>query len=270
MELNLHSLCAHNRLLQASSRRPGSAFKSVLQTGPSVKSPKNLYHRITAESPAATSQDCRSLTLDRRALLTAGASLALGLAVSPSLAGDELIPFEDASDKFKISVPEGWVAAQGAAPGNKGFSGATGTRRALAWYPEGGTDTNVTVLVTNVGADYTALGSFGSADSFGENLIASLDRSFLLRGGFNRPQSVQKAKLLDAKSRSGMYFLEYTVQKPEETEPRHFLSAVALGFNGRYNRFYTLTAQCPEADVPTYRSTLEGVINSFRPPAPAI
>lgn len=44
---------------------------------------------------------------------------------------------------------------------------------------------------------------------------------------------VQKAKLLDAKSRSGMYFLEYTVQKPEETEPRHFLSAVALGFNGR-------------------------------------
>lgn len=38
----------------------------------------------------------------------------------------------------------------------------------------------------------------------------------------------------------------------------------------RYNRFYTLTAQCPEADVPTYRSTLEGVINSFRPPAPAV
>ncbi len=61
----------------------------------------------------------------------------------------------------------------------------------LCRYPEGGTDTNVTVLVTNVGADYTALGSFGSADSFGENLIASLDRSFLLRGGMNRPRSVQ-------------------------------------------------------------------------------
>ncbi len=47
---------------------------------------------------------------------------------------------------------------------------------------------------------------------------------------------VQRAKLLDAKSRSGMYFLEYTVQKPEETEPRHFLSAVALGCNGRWVR----------------------------------
>ncbi len=45
--------------------------------------------------------------------------------------------------------------------------------------------------------------------------------------------AAQRAKLLDAKSRSGMYFLEYTVQKPEETDPRHFLSAVALGFNGR-------------------------------------
>ncbi len=41
------------------------------------------------------------------------------------------------------------------------------------------------------GADYTALGSFGDAQQFGENLVASLDRSFLLRSGFNRPKSVQ-------------------------------------------------------------------------------
>ena len=27
----------------------------------------------------------------------------------------------------------GWVAAQGAAAGNKGFTGASGSRRALAW-----------------------------------------------------------------------------------------------------------------------------------------
>ena len=41
------------------------------------------------------------------------------------------------------------------------------------------------------GADYTSMGSFGNAESFGENLVASLDRSFLLRTGFNRPRSVQ-------------------------------------------------------------------------------
>ena len=44
---------------------------------------------------------------------------------------------------------------------------------------------------------------------------------------------LQKARLLDAKTKSGMYMLEYTVQKPEEDEPRHFLSAVSLGYNGR-------------------------------------
>jgi hypothetical protein len=35
------------------------------------------------------------------------------------------------------------------------------------------------------------MGSFGNAESFGENLVASLDRTFLLRSGFNRPKSVQ-------------------------------------------------------------------------------
>jgi len=43
----------------------------------------------------------------------------------------------------------------------------------------------------------------------------------------------QRAKLLDARERDRKYLLEYTVQKPEEDEPRHFLSAVSLGFNGR-------------------------------------
>ncbi len=44
---------------------------------------------------------------------------------------------------------------------------------------------------------------------------------------------MQRARLLDAKSKTGMYMLEYTVQKPEEDEPRHFLSAISLGNNGR-------------------------------------
>lgn len=45
------------------------------------------------------------------------------------------------------------------------------------------------------GADYTSLGSFGNVEQFGENLVASLDRSFLLRSGFNRPKSVQVGML---------------------------------------------------------------------------
>ena len=58
-------------------------------------------------------------------------------------------------------------------------------------YPQSSTDTNVTVIITNVGADYTSLGSFGTAETFGANLVSQMDRSFLLRSGFNRPKSVQ-------------------------------------------------------------------------------
>lgn len=43
---------------------------------------------------------------------------------------------------------------------------------------------------------------------------------------------MQEAKLIDAKSRNNMYFIEYTVKKPSQEE-KHLLSAVALGFNGR-------------------------------------
>lgn len=43
---------------------------------------------------------------------------------------------------------------------------------------------------------------------------------------------VQEAKLIDAKSRNNMYFIEYTVKKPSQEE-KHLLSAIALGFNGR-------------------------------------
>lgn len=49
----------------------------------------------------------------------------------------------------------------------------------------------------------------------------------------------QRAKLLDARELDRKYFLEYTVQKPEEDQPRHFLSAVSLGFNGRQARLET-------------------------------
>ena len=53
----------------------------------------------------------------------------------------------------------------------------------------------MTVIITNVGADYTSLGSFGSAETFGANLVSQMDRSFLLRSGFNRPKRVQVGAL---------------------------------------------------------------------------
>ena len=53
------------------------------------------------------------------------------------------------------------------------------TTRTLVWYPESGTDVNVSMVITTPGADYTSLASFGSAQDFGANLVASMDRSFM-------------------------------------------------------------------------------------------
>ena len=51
----------------------------------------------------------------------------------------------------------------------------------------------MTVIITNVGADFTSLGSFGSVEGFGANLVSSMDRSFLLRKAVNR-DSVQACR----------------------------------------------------------------------------
>jgi PsbP len=63
------------------------------------------------------------------------------------------------------------------------------TNRTLAWFPESGTDVNVTIVITTPGADYTSLASFGSATDFGLNLVASMDRSFT-RGKDRKPEEV--------------------------------------------------------------------------------
>ncbi len=60
----------------------------------------------------------------------------------------------------------------------------------------------------------------------------------------------QRAKLLDARERDRKYLLEYTVQKPEEDEPRHFLSAVSLGFNGRRAPWLSVFAARLERSLP--------------------
>lgn len=65
---------------------------------------------------------------------------------------------------------------------------------------------------------------------------------------------------------SGMYQLEYSVERIPGPK-RHLYSMVALAYNGRYNRLYTLTAQCLEEQVPQYGAVLQQAINSFVAPA---
>jgi hypothetical protein len=113
------------------------------------------------------------------------------------------------------------------------------------------------------------LRSFGNVFAFGTNLVNSMDRSFLLRvrGARQNPdEPIQIAKLLDAAETRGMYYVEYTVEK-QPGPKRHLYSMVALSYNGRYNRLYTLTAQCLESQVAETEPVLKEVLKSFLPPA---
>lgn len=94
-----------------------------------------------------------------------------------------------------------------------------------------------------------------------------MDRSFLLRVRGKKPsEPVQIAKLLDARETKGMYYVEYTVEK-QPGPKRHLYSLVALAYNGRYNRLYTLTGQCLEEQAGQVEPVLKQVLASFLPPA---
>lgn len=59
--------------------------------------------------------------------------------------------------------------------------------------------------------------------------------------------------------------VEYTVQRPDG-DTKHLYSVATLGFNGVYNRLYTITAQCDEGAVGSLGVTLERLVKSFEPP----
>ena len=87
------------------------------------------------------------------------------------------------------------------------------------------------------GADYTSLGSFGNVEQFGENLVASLDRGFLLRSGFNRPKSVQVG-------RAGSSSLQALVTKMSATEVHPCAGAEATSRES----VCIQRSSCPEKD----------------------
>lgn len=202
----------------------------------------------------------------RRGVLaaTAGSILTAPLLWTPaSLADGELQMYVDDVTGYKIKVPSEWTS---------GLGEATGLRQVVAFYPEGGTgETNVNIVVTTAAADYTKMGSFGGAFDFGTRLVGSLDRSAVgkkpkFMGGTGKGDPMQqRAELIDAQEKKGMYYVEYKVTKPGEYD-RHFLSVVGLKFTGRFNRLYTVTGQANEGDFKKVKGTLKTVIDSFALP----
>jgi len=181
-----------------------------------------------------------SATAAAQLLTTADVARADEAGSSPSL-------FSDPKDGFSLEIPAGWEQGQGP---------PTRTSKILAWHPAGDTSTNLSLVITMLGADYTKMGSFGTVEAFGENLVNSMDRSW------KRPPG-QKAVLLNTESKKGLYFVDYSIQKVGE-ERRVFQSAVGMYDNGTYSRLYTLTGQYPEADAAKSQAIIAQAINSFK------
>lgn len=173
--------------------------------------------------------------------------------------------FTDPEAGFTLSYPSDWTTAEATSSGNEYIA-----ERTLVWFPKDVPvrDVNVTLLINNAAADFTSLGSFGSPQDFGSNVVNSMDRSYVRRGYLRaqeKNQDIQTAKLIEAKSVRGMYDIEYLLKTPGQ-EQKRLISLIALRFDGKYNRLYTLTAQCVENIFPKYEKEIRTILDSFEPP----
>lgn len=155
--------------------------------------------------------------------------------------------YVDNLNKFKILIPQDWLVGSGETDGIKSVT---------AFYPAEASSSNVSVVITGLGPDFTRLESFGKVDAFAESLVNGLDRSW------QRPPGVA-AKLIDCKAANGLYYIEYSLQKPGESR-RHLYSAIGMASNGWYNRLYTVTGQFVEDESEKYSSPIEKSVTSFK------
>lgn len=190
----------------------------------------------------------------RRELLLQAGSVAFSLSTFTSIAlaendvaVEDFRVYSDEVNKFKITIPSDWQV--GAGEGD-------GVRSLIAFYPREASNSNVSIVITSLGADFTKLESFGKVDAFAENLVSGFDRSW------QRPPGV-KAKLIDCKASKGLYYIEYTLQNPGESL-RHLFSVLGIADNGVYNRLYTLTGQFVDEEAEKYGAKVQKAVSSFR------
>nr|AKM76618.1 photosystem II reaction center PsbP family protein [Francoa sonchifolia] len=171
--------------------------------------------------------------------------------VSDALAENDVVEefrtYTDDVNKFNILIPQDWQVGAGESNGFKSIS---------AFYPEEDSASNVSIVITGVGPDFTRMESFGKVEAFAESLIGGLDRSWQRTPGV-------AAKLIDCKSSNGLYFINYSLQNPGERR-RYLFSAIGMANNGWYNRLYTVTGQFMEDESEKYSSKIQKVVSSFK------
>ncbi|KAK4767762.1 hypothetical protein SAY87_002903 [Trapa incisa] len=207
------------------------------------QSPSSLYRK--EETEAGRRELLLQMSLSAASLQAISASSHASADEGPA---EDFKFYVDNENKFKISIPLDWQVGSGE-PSNS-FKSVT------AFYPKENLSSNVSIVITGIGPDFTTMGSFGKVDAFAENLVNGLDRSW------QRPPGVV-AKLINCKDANGFYYIEYLLQNPGEKR-RHIYSAIGMAFNGWYNRLYTVTGQFLEEESDKVSSKIEKAVASFR------
>lgn len=273
--------------LRAKAHQPRTtvAVAASSSSGPGEASPTAGHLQQENSSAQLARRQLLSLALlpPAAALLSASPAAAeegAAATAAPAAAAPSSFTYTDDEDKFSITVPAGWEVGAGAI-GDAGtltsqqarFSNAAGLRRVVAFVPPGKPEVSVAVTIQFISPDFTALGSFGSANDFASGVVNKMDNSYILKlpeWRRAREGPLQVAKLLDAREvqrGAKQYVFSYSLAK--EGEPaRTVYQSVALGNTGRYNKLFTLNATCTAADVEQYGPVLQGIVDSFRPPAP--
>ncbi|XP_051126512.1 psbP domain-containing protein 3, chloroplastic [Andrographis paniculata] len=242
---SLHSLSSfsrrHSPLHRVSRRKVNSAIISCRQSN-------------GADQKCSRSGVVEGCAVRRRELLVgaAFATVALPSASSVALSDENDLEegfrvYTDEVNKFKITIPQDWQVGTGE---------GDGVRALIAFYPPEASNSNVTLVITVLGADFTRLESFGKVDAFAETLVGGLDRSW------QRPPGVA-AKLVDSRSANGLYYIEYTLKNLDESR-RHLLSVLGVANNGFYNRLYTLTGQFVDEEEAKFGPKVQKAVSSFR------
>uniref|UniRef100_I1JSR3 PsbP C-terminal domain-containing protein n=1 Tax=Glycine max TaxID=3847 RepID=I1JSR3_SOYBN len=220
------------------------------QKGPSPPTTLDLEHHKTTPCLLSSIEEGRAV--NRRQLIlhtpVAVAAFAVPNALALNDVSEDVRVYTDDENKFKIEIPQEWQVGTGDGE-SSGFKSIT------AFYPTVASNSNVSVVITGLGPDFTRMESFGKVDEFAQTLVSGLDRSW------RKPPGVA-AKLIDCKSSDGIYYIEYSLQNPGESR-RYLYSAIGMASNGWYNRLYTVTGQYVEEETDKYASKVQKVIFFF-------
>lgn len=286
----------HPRVSAAATMKTAALSRSAAPTAPAGRAARRARGIVAVRSsnaraaassddgasPTTTTTSSVSVSLSRRSVLlasaaaTAAAASAASLTALPSPASAQIAQRNtftvDLLPKFQLDVPSTWTTTDAEVPG------AVSNRPTRVWFPRdeprAPSDVNVSLVVTTVGADFTSLGSFGDAETFGESLVAMMDRGFA--GGTSARLLSARSVSRQASPRDGeenssnskpqkVYEIEYAVRRDGE---RVFVSAVALSFDGVYNRLYTVTGQVAAGEAAEkHGKEVAAIVKSFVPPA---